>query len=406
MTDEPGGVAEAAGEPDRQPVRRSIRGLRDSLSRERVGSLPVLLALGLVWIFFYSQEPAFLSARNLSNIILQISVTGTIAIGTVLILLIAEIDLSVGSVAGVTAAILAVLVVNHGWPWWAGIIVMLASGVAIGVFNGLCVTVLGIPSFVVTLAALLAFLGVQLHILGDAGTINVFEPHISAIATTYLPSAWGLALGITGPLAYTVIKAYEETRRRGAGLQRSSELGLALKCLAVFAGCIGGVVVLNRFQGVPTSGVIFVSLVAIVGLATTRTRFGRHIFAVGGNPEAARRASIKVGQVRVAVFALSGLFAAVGGLIAVSRGAAASTQTGGGTLLLEVIAAAVIGGTSLFGGYGTVWAALLGALVIGSVSNGLDLLGQPPDVKYIVQGAVLLVAVAADSLVRRGERRG
>ena len=378
------------------------RDVRLRVTSGQLGPLPVVLGLAAIWTYFEVQDAHFLTARNLSNLILQIAVSGTIAIGVVLVLLLGEIDLSVGSVAGLSAAVLGVTLVNDGWPWWLGIIVMLVIGAAIGAFQGAWVALVGVPSFVVTLAGLLGWLGVQLHVLGDAGTLNVFEPHISAIATTFLPDAWGWGLAIVAAIGYAATRLTEQARRRRAGLAARPAAVVVAHTTVLGAILLGSVAVLNHAYGVPIAGLILFGLVIAFDWVTTRTKFGRYIYAVGGNAEAARRAGINVSRIRIYVFMLGSLLAATGGLIQVSRGAAASTQTGGGTLLLEAIAAAVIGGTSLFGGRGNVWSALLGALVIGSVSNGLDLIGQPADVKYMVEGAILLLAVTIDALSRKG----
>jgi D-xylose transport system permease protein len=396
----------AAEEMLKQGVGAAVRVLfadvRSRIGAGQLGPLPVVLGLAAIWTYFDVQDAHFLTARNLSNLVLQIAVTGTIAIGIVLVLLLGEIDLSVGSVAGLCAAVLGVGVVNHGWPWWVAIVVMLAVGAAIGAFQGAWVALVGVPSFVVTLAGLLGWLGVQLHVLGDAGTLNVFEPNISAIATTFLPDVWGWALAIIAAIGYAATRLTEQARRRRAGLPAKPVAIVIVYTIFLAAILLGSVAVLNHAYGVPIAGLILFALVIIFDWITTRSKFGRYIYAVGGNAEAARRAGIKVARIRIYVFMLCSLLAAAGGLIQVSRGAAASTQTGGGTLLLEAIAAAVIGGTSLFGGRGNVWSALLGAFVIGSVSNGLDLIGQPADVKYMVEGAILLLAVTIDALSRRG----
>jgi D-xylose transport system permease protein len=405
-TEESAPVAEALETVRQRGLGRGIASLV-GLARARVGQgelgpLPVIVGLAVIWTFFYLQDPHFLTARNLSNLILQIAVTGTIAIGVVLVLLLGEIDLSVGSVAGVTAATLGVIVtINHS-PWWLGILAMLVVGGVIGAFQGFWFARIGVPSFVVTLAGLLAILGIQLHVLGSQGTLNVIEPHIVAISSSYLTpeQGWLLALGIS--ILYGVTQLLARTRRARAGLVSISFPELVIRTLGLALIAFVAVAALNAYQGVPTAGVILITLVISFAWLTTRTKFGRHIYAVGGNPEAARRAGISVPNIRIAVFTLSSLLAATGGLLAVSRNEAAGTLTGGGTLLLEAIAAAVIGGTSLFGGRGSVWSALLGALVIGSVSNGLDLTGAPADIKYIVQGAILLLAVTIDAVSRRG----
>ena len=405
-TEESAPVAEAIQTARRRglgPGFVTLLGLARARVRQgELGPLPVVVGLAIIWTFFYLQEPQFLSARNLSNLILQIAVTGTIAIGVVLVLLLGEIDLSVGSVAGVTAATLGVIVsLNHS-PWWFGIIAMLAVGALIGAFQGFWFARVGVPSFVVTLAGLLAILGIQLHVLGSQGTLNVVEPHILAITSSYLTpeQGWLLAIGLS--VLYGLTQFLGRMQRERAGLSSISVPELAIRTLGLILISFIAVAALNAYQGVPTAGVVLLTLVLVFSWITTRTRFGRHIYAVGGNPEAARRAGISVPNIRIAVFTLSSLLAAMGGLLAVSRNEAAGTLTGGGTLLLEAIAAAVIGGTSLFGGRGSVWAALLGALVIGSVSNGLDLTGAPADIKYIVQGAILLLAVTIDAISRRG----
>ena len=378
-----------------------VRYLRLRIGSGELGALPVVLGLALIWTYFELQDAHFLTARNLSNLVLQISVSGTIAIGVVLVLLLGEIDLSVGSVAGATAAVLGVLVVDDNWPWWAAIVAMVAVGALIGVFQGVWFAILRVPSFVVTLAGLLIWLGVQLHVLGDAGTLNVFDAHITAIASTFLPAAWGWALALVAVIGYAGTRLLEDTRRRRAGMAAQPLPVLFVQTVTIAALLLGAVAVLNNAYGVPTAGVLLFALVAFFEWLARRTTFGRHIYAVGGYAEAARRGGISVARIRICVFALAGTLAAVGGLISTARLQAASTQTGGGTLLLESIAAAVIGGTSLFGGRGSVWAALLGALVIGSVSNGLDLVGQPADVKYMVEGAILLLAVTIDAYSRR-----
>jgi D-xylose transport system permease protein len=377
------------------------RELRLSFSGGELGALPVVLGLALIWSYFEFQDAHFLTPRNMSNLVLQISVTGTIAIGLVFVLLLGEIDLSVGSIAGASAAVLGVLVVDQNWPWWAAIVVMLGFGTLIGVLQGAWFALLNVPSFVVTLAGLLIWLGVQLHVLGDAGTLNVFDPHITAIASTFLPPLWGWALATLAVLWFGGARLRENALRQRAHMAARPTPILIIETLAIAAALFSAVAVLNAAYGVPTAGVLLFLLVAVFDWVSRRTTFGRHIYAVGGQAEAARRAGIGVARIRISVFALAGFLAAAGGLISTARLQAASTQTGGGTLLLESIAAAVIGGASLFGGRGRVWAALLGALVIGSVSNGLDLVGQPADVKYMVEGAILLLAVTLDASSRR-----
>jgi D-xylose transport system permease protein len=378
-----------------------------------LGPLPVVVGLAIIWTYFQTQEPVFLSARNLSNLVLQIAVTGTIAIGVVLVLLLGEIDLSVGSVAILCSAILGSLVVRHGMEWWQGILIMLAIGAAIGAFQGFWFAVVGVPSFVVTLAGLLMWQGAQQRVLGTEGTINVFEENIGKITTSFVPHVWAWVLAVGSVALYVVTRALEQVRRRRAGLPPQPIAVVVLRAVVLAVIAFLTVAVLNgnlknRWMfgdydlGVPTAGVILLGLVVFFAWVTTRTKFGRYIYAVGGNAEAARRAGINVARIRIYVFTLSAMLAAVGGMIQTSRLGAASLAVDPGPVTLEAIAAAVIGGTSLFGGRGNVWSALLGALVIGSVANGLDLQGQPAYVKLIVEGAILLAAVTLDAVARRG----
>jgi D-xylose transport system permease protein len=417
VTPEPSALEEAVEQARRRGLASAFPTLArvgwQRLRAGELGSLPVIVALAIIWAYFQAKQDVFLSARNLSNLILQIGVTGTIAVGIVLVLLLGEIDLSVGSVMILSSALLAWAVVNHNWAWYWGIIFALASGAAIGALQGAWFAVIGVPSFVVTLAGLLGWQGVQQHVLGSTGTINVFESHISAITGSYLPHVWGWVLAIAAAGLYALTRFQEAIRRRSSGLPASPLAVVVVRTVLVAAIALLATAILNgEFKnhwifgdytsGIPTAGVILLGLVVFFAWVTTRTRFGRYIFAVGGSAEAARRAGINVRLIRITVFMLAGFLAAVAGLIQTSRLAAASLAIDPGQVTLEAIAAAVIGGTSLFGGRGSVWSALLGALVIGSVGNGLDLIGQGPDVKLMVEGAILLLAVTLDAVARRG----
>ncbi len=396
-------------------VRSAAGHLWTRLRQGELGQVPALLGLLAIWIYFQSRQPTFLSARNISNLLQQIGVTGTLAVGIVLVLLLSEIDLSVGSVSILCSAVLANLVVNHGWAWYWGIVVMLAVGVAIGAFQGFWFAAFGVPSFVVTLAGLLGWQGVQQWVLGTSGTINVLDPHISAIATSTLPPAWGWTLAAVASVVYATTRIQEQLRRRRAGLPAKPLVmvgvrialvtGLALLVVAVLNGNLNGFWVFGEATflnpGVPTPGVILLGLVLVFSWVTKRTQFGRYIYAIGGSPEAARRAGVNITAIRVAVFSLCSLLAAIGGLIQTSRLAAASQAIDPGQVTLEAIAAAVIGGTSLFGGRGSVWSALLGALVIQSISNGMDLLALPSPIKFMITGAVLAIAVTIEAISRR-----
>jgi D-xylose transport system permease protein len=383
-----------------------------------LGSLPVIVALAVIWTFFQAKQDVFLSATNLSNLSVQIGVTGTIAIGIVLVLLLGEIDLSVGAVALLCSALIGWSTFNHSWAWYWAIAFALAAGAAIGALQGGWFAIIGVPSFVVTLAGLLGWQGVQLKVLGVNGTINVFEPHLTAVADTHLPRTWGWAVGIVAAGLYALSRFWASARRRRAGLPAAPIVVVVVRTVVVAAISLLAVAILNGTlnsfwffgnnplapgnRGVPTTALILLGLTIFFAWLTTRTKFGRYVYAVGGNAEAARRAGVNVAAIRIVVFSLAGFLAGIGGLIQTARLNAASQAIQPGQVTLEVIAAAVIGGTSLFGGRGTVWAALLGALVIGSVGNGLDLIGQSPAVKLIVEGGILLLAITVDAIARRG----
>ena len=368
------------------------------------GSLPVLCGLAVIWAVFAAQNENFLSARNLTNLVLQITAMGTMSIGLVLVLLTGEIDLSAGSVSGLAAAVMAILDVERGVSPWLAIVAALATGATLGALQGAWFARLRVPSFVVTLAGLLAFQGALLWALGSTGTINVYDDAIVGLAGTFLSPAKGWAVAGAGVVATTVAEIASARRRRKAGLAPASPRAASVRLALVWGVTTAAVILLNGDRGVPLALVLLVSLVVAFDLVVRRTRFGRHVLAVGANAEAARRAGIAVDGVRIAVFALSGALAALGGVLAASRLLAVNQSSGGGDVLLDAIAAAVIGGTSLFGGQGSVWSALTGTLVIGSISNGMDLLAYPSSVKFMVTGAALLVAVTIDA-VGRGTRR-
>lgn len=374
---------------------------RRRITQGDLGPWPVLLGLALIWLLFETQNDRFLTARNLSNLILQIGVVGALAVGVVIVLLIGEIDLSLGAVTGVTAGILGVLLVDHGWASVFAILATLVAGAVIGLIHGLVTVYIGVPSFIVTLAGLLAWQGVQLILLGSAGELLVQDQTARAIASNYLTSTQSWLIGAILIAGYALTESRRRSRRLRAKLEAESLLQLVLRVCAVAIVVAGLIALLNAYFGVPYILVLLVGLVLLFGWVTMRTVFGRHMYAIGGNTEAARRAGIRVGAVVVVCFVLSSTLAAVAGVLSVSRQFSVSTGTGGGTLLLDAIAAAVIGGTSLFGGRGKIYQALLGALVIGSVENGLDLLGQPTSTKNIATGIILVIAVGIDALSRR-----
>jgi D-xylose transport system permease protein len=318
----------------------------------------------------------------------------------VLILLLGEIDLSVGAVSGMCAAIMAVLNVKHGWSPYTAIAAGVLAGTVIGLFQGFVFTRFGVPSFVVTLAGLLAWQGALLEVLGKTGTVNLTDEKIVGLTGTFYSDAVGWTLAIIAIAASAGISLMGRQRRIGAGLPATPLSQLIVRTAIVAVVVIAAVSVFNADRGVPLAALILVAFVLGFHYMTTRTRFGRHIYAVGGNAEAARRAGIHVTRVRLVVFMIGSTMAAVGGVMLASRLLAVNQSSGAGDLLLLAIAGPVIAGTSLFGGRGTVWTALLGALVIGSISNGMDLLALESSVKFMVTGAVLLAAVIVDAIAR------
>ncbi|MHB8187165.1 MAG: sugar ABC transporter permease [Dermatophilaceae bacterium] len=368
-----------------------------------LGSLPVVLGLIIIWGVFQALNSSFLSSRNLVNLTLQSAAVGTIAIGIVLVLLLGEIDLSVGSVSGLSSAVLAVTFVNRHWPLALSVVVAVVVGILVGLLFGALYTRFGVPSFVITLAGLLGFLGVQIYVLGKDGTINL--PFDSALVKfgmqAFLPDAVAyLLVGLTGA-AYLFSRLRTRAQRDAAGLSAPPVSALAVKAGALVVGLAIPTYVLNRDRGVSVMFVFFLILVVVVDLAIRRTRWGRSVMAIGGNVEAARRAGINVRAIYLSVFALCSTFAALGGILAAARLASVSQSSGGTDTNLNAIAAAVIGGTSLFGGRGSAYSALLGILVIQSIYSGLSLLSLDSSIRYMVTGAVLLLAVTIDSLSRR-----
>jgi D-xylose transport system permease protein len=365
-----------------------------------LAELRVVLALAVIWIVFYVQEPRFMSSVNLSNLVLQMTAVGLVSIGVVLVLLLGEIDLSVGAVSGLCAAIMAVLNVKHDWSPYLAIAAAVAAGMAIGLFQGSVFTRFAVPSFVVTLAGLLAWPGAQLEVLGKTGTVNLNDPKILGLTNTFYSDTVGWILALIAIVAYAALALRARQSRVSQGLS-AAPLGLLLMRIGlVTVATLIGVWVLNDDRGVPLAALILVGFCLVFFYVTTRTTFGRHIFAVGGNAEAARRAGIGVTRVRVIVFVIASTMAAIGGIMAASRLLAVNQSSGAGDFLLLAIAGPVIAGTSLFGGRGSVWHALLGALVITSISNGMDLLALESSVKFMVTGAVLLAAVVIDAIAR------
>src|SRR3954454_12716749 len=371
----------------------------------RLGSARGFLVLAPIWFIFQTQNSNFLTAFNLTNLVLQIAGVGTISIGVTLVLFLGEIDLSVGAVSGLAAAVMAVLNTKHGWGPIPAIVAGLLVGTAIGALNGFFVTRFDIPSFVVTLAGLLAWQGALLQVLGNTGTINLNDDTIVGLANTFYSDLFGWILAAVVIGSYALSGFLERLRRRRAGLAPPSMRNFIIRLVAVAIGTIASVVVLNSDRGIPLAGLIVIGLCAVFVFETERTTWGRHVFAVGGNDEAARRSGIRVTRVRMSVFILASTLAAAGGILLASRLLAVNQQSGGSDLLLLAIAGPVIAGTSLFGGRGSVWGALLGALVIGSIANGMDLLSLSSAVRFMITGGVLLAAVVLDAVIRNERQR-
>lgn len=368
-----------------------------------LGSLPVIVGLIIICTVFQSLNPVFLAPNNLVNLLFDCSTVGVISLGIVCILMVGEIDLSVGSVSGFSSALLGVLWVNSGWPVAVAIIVALVLGAAIGALYSFLFNRFGMPSFVSTLAGLLAWLGLQLYLLGSSGSINLpyGSPLVNFGQTLVMPDAVSYALAAIAGIVVFVTGHRTAARRRVAGLSASSLGRLLLQAAAVIVILEFIVYYLNQGRGVPWMFGLFVALCVIMNYALTRTKWGRSMTAVGGNREAARRAGINVRRIYLSAFVLCSTLAAAGGLLAAARLASASQQAGTGDVNLNAIAAAVIGGTSLFGGRGSAYSALLGIIVIQSIASGLTLLDLSSSLRYMITGAVLAIAVIVDSLARR-----
>jgi len=377
---------------------------RRRLRQGELGTLPVIVGIAVIWAIFWVANDRFLTPQNLTNLFLQLVSTGTIAIGVVLVLLLAEIDLSVGAVSGFTAAVMAVLNVKQGWPGWAAILAGLATGAIIGAIQGFWVTRFRIPAFVVTLAGFLSWTGALLLVLGETGTVNLNDKTITGLTSTFFVplDAWLLAVVVIA--GYAGAKLWERRKRVAAGLPVVPMQFLVTRIVVIGVALLATAAVLAADRGLPLALVIFIALVVLVALMINRTRFGRHVLAVGGNAEAARRAGIRVDNVRLVVFTLASTLAAAGGVMGASRLFAVNQSSGAADTTLNAIAAAVIGGTSLFGGRGSAYSALLGGLVIISIQNGMNLLGVASSTRFIVTGLVLLLAATVDALSRRGRQ--
>lgn len=388
---------------DSTGVRGSAERLWARIRGGDLGPLPVIVGLVVIWTVFQALNPVFLSSRNLVDLTMQCASIGIISLGVVVVLLLGEIDLSVGSVSGLAAAILAVGFVQLRWPLILAIVAAVATGCLVGLLYGWLHARFGLPSFVVTLAGLLGFLGLQLWVLGETGSINLpFDSWIVEFAQQWFLPAWAsYVVVVVSVAAYAWSLIRRARRRAAANLESQSYREIALRAGALLAFLLAAAWYLNLARGVGMMFLFFVALVVAMHIMLTRTRWGRAVYAVGGSVEAARRAGIRVDRIYLSVFALCSSLAAVGGILAAARLAAANQSSGGGDTNLNAIAAAIIGGASLFGGRGTAFAALLGVIVIQSISSGLTLLNLNSSVQFMVTGAVLVLAVIVDSISRR-----
>ena len=378
------------------------------------GILPVVAGLLLVSVIFQVANSHFLTAGNLVNLLVQASVFSLLAMGEVYALLLGEIDLSIGFVAGLSAVVMAELVQPaRGWPWWAAILAALVVCALIGILQGTLITRIGLPSFVVTLAGLLFWEGVMLYILGDGGSILIDDDVINNIGSGTLSKVGGWVVMLVVVAAYGLQTWRRDSRRRDAGLMAPPPSLSVAKILAVLVAGVLLVLLCNADRGVlvPVFGVPWVILLvfAVAALWTFvlgRLKFGRYIYAIGGNAEAARRAGINLRRIRTMAFMLCSFTAGIAGVVYASRLRSISTALDGGTLVLYSVAAAVIGGTSLFGGRGKAVHGVIGGIVIAAIDNGMGLLGFSAAAKYIVTALVLLIAVTIDALARRNRPEG
>ncbi|NGO46749.1 sugar ABC transporter permease [Streptomyces ureilyticus] len=405
------GTSKKNGAAGAASLRSVARNYVDRVRGGELGALPAVLGLIVLCVFFAALRPVFLSELNFANLLTQGAGSIAIAMGLVFVLLLGEIDLSAGYASGVCAAVLAILLTDNGWPWYGAAGAAILTGTVIGLLLGVLVAKVGIPSFVVTLAAFLGFQGIVLMLLKEGTNISIRDQTILAVANNNLSPALGWVLLAVSVGAYAAVQLRKNRNRR--------QRGLATAPLTLLAFRIGGMAVLgaiavhllnqersrnvivDSLKGVP----IVVPVIAVLLVAGTfllqRTSFGLHIYAVGGNAEAARRAGINVSAIRISAFVICSSLAAVGGIIAASRGNSVDPNTGGSNVLLLAVGAAVIGGTSLFGGRGRVVDAVLGGMVVAVIQNGMGLMGYSSGVKYAVTGSVLLVAAGVDALSRR-----
>jgi len=377
-----------------------------------IGSLPAVLGLIALCAVFTGMSSFFLTPGNFANLITQAAGVIVVAMGLIFVLLLGEIDLSAGYSAGVSGAILVILVTNHHWSWAPALAVSIVAGVVMGLVIGWLVSYLGVPSFVVTLAMFLAFQGILLLLAGEGGTIPITDKTVVAIENSNMTPLLSWAFFLIVSALYILSGLRKMALRRKTGLKTELVQLWALKTIGLLAVCAAAVYSLNlersnnvqlvSLKGIPVVVVLILAILVVGTFFLGRTSFGRHLYAVGGNAEAARRSGINVKRVRLLSFVICSTLAAIAGLIFVSRANSVSPTTGGNATLLYAVGAAVIGGTSLFGGKGKMRDAILGGLVVAVIDNGMGLLGYAAGIKYIVTGLVLLVSAGVDALSRKG----
>ena len=409
---EPGGAPSGfEGDRSADSFGASVRAYVDRVRGGDLGALPAVLGIVALGLLFFALRPeTFLTPRNMANLADQAAPIIILAMGLVFILLLGEIDLSAGVVSGVCAAVMAKLLLDGGAPWYVAVLAAIVTGVAIGLFTGSLVGLIGIPSFVVTLALFLGWQGFTLRLIGEGGTVPVRDPVISAISDRNMPVTVGWILAVVVIAAYAALQLNRFRVQRAKGLAHAP-LAVVLVRIGVIAAVVVLVTAVLSVDRAPAVGVILagipyaiplvVLLLLILTFVLGRTSFGRHVYAVGGNAEAARRAGINVTKIRVAVFVIGSTLAAISGIVAAARLGSVAPGSGGGNTLLYAVGAAVIGGTSLFGGRGRVRDAVLGGLVVAIIANGLGLLGTEAYLNFIITGGVLLLAASVDALARR-----
>jgi ABC-type xylose transport system permease subunit len=409
---EPGGAPPGfEGDRSADSVRDVVRAYVNRVRGGDLGALPAVLGIVVLGIFFTVLRPqTFLTPLNLTNLLVQAVPITILAMGLVFVLLLGEIDLSAGVVSGVCAAVLAQLLAEANSPWWVAVLAAIAVGVVIGVFTGCLVGVIGIPSFVVTLALFLGWQGVTLKLIGQGGTIPVRDPVINGISNKTLPLALGWALAVLVVLLYAALQVNRWRRQRAKNLAHEPLLIVVARIVLIAVVALGVTAVLSidralsaavDLAGIPYAIPLVLVLLLVLTFLLGRTGYGRHVYAVGGNAEAARRAGINVTRIRVSVFVIVGTMAALSGIAAASRLGSVTPGSGAGNTLLYAVGAAVIGGTSLFGGRGRAIDAVIGGLVIATIPNGLGLLNQASYINFLVTGGVLLLAASVDAISRR-----